>query len=121
MGLKVWGARALAVVQMGLMAALIAYRDAGLRTVPQGDDFVGLCSLAQAQMVGLLWLALVGVGFAGCIVALFGRAKWLGLAIFLGPLVVATTITQYQQTHFPACWDETGAVTTGTKPAAPMK
>ena len=121
MSLTVWGRRALAAVQLALLAALIAYRDAGLRTVPQGDDFTGTCSLADAQLVGGLWLALVAIGIAGCALALFSRAKWLGMAIFLGPVVAATTLTQYQHTHVPACWDENGALTSGSQPAVPMR
>lgn len=121
MSLKVWGPRALVAVQFGLLAALAAYRDAGLRTLPQGEDFVGACSLADAQTAGLLWMALVAVGAVGCVLSLLGRAKWLGLVLFLGPVVAATTLSQYQHTHFPPCWDESGAPATGSKPAVPMK
>ncbi len=118
---KVWGPRALAALQLGLLAALVAYRDAGLRTIPEGDGFVGACSLADAQLAGMLWVALVAVGLVGCVVALFSRAKWLGMAIFLGPVVAATTLSQYQHTHYPACWDEHGAPASGSQPAVPMK
>ena len=45
----------------GLLAGLVATRDAGLRTIPQGDTFVGTCSMAEAQTAGLLWIALVAV------------------------------------------------------------
>lgn len=121
MSLKVWGPRALFGVELALLAALIAYRDAGLRTIPQGDDFVGACSLADAQMVGVLWMALVVFGLIGCVAALFSRSKWLGLALYLGPVVAATTLSQYQHTHFPPCWEESGAPATGAKPAVPMK
>lgn len=121
MSLKIWGPRALAVVQLGLLAALVAYRDAGLRTIREGEGFVGSCSLADAQVAGALWLALVVVGVVGCVLALFSRSKWLGMALFLGPVVAATTLSQYQHTHFPACWDESGAAATGQQPAVPMK
>lgn len=121
MSLKVWGSRALAVVELGLLGALIAYRDAGLRTVPQGDDFIGACSLADAQTAGVLWMVLVALGLVGCVVALFSKSKWLGMVVFLGPVVAATVLSQYQHTHFPPCWDETGAPATGSKPAVPMK
>lgn len=121
MFLKVWGPRALAAVHFGLLATLVAYGDAGLRTVPQGDDFIGACSLEEAQVAGYIWLALVLVGIAGCSLALFSRAKWLGMVVFLGPVVAATTFSQYQHTHFPPCWDETGAAATGRQPARPMQ
>lgn len=121
MTLMVWGRRALAAVELGLLAALVAYRDAGLRTVAQGDGFTGACSLADAQVAGALWLALVAIGVVGCALALFSRAKWLGMAIFLGPVVAATTLTQYQHTHFPACWDESGAPSSASQPAVPMQ
>lgn len=121
MSLKVWVPRALFGVELALLAALVVYRDAGLRTLPQGEDFVGSCSLADAQLAGLLWMALVAIGLAGCVLALFSRSKWQGLAAFLAPVVVATTLSQYQHTHFPPCWDQTGAPAVGNQPAVPMK
>lgn len=121
MSMRIWAQRVLAVAQVGLLAGLVATRDAGLRTIPQGDSFVGTCSMAEAQTAGLLWIALVAVALAGSALSLFGRAKWLWLALFLGPVVAATTLSQYQHTHFPPCWDETGAPATGSAPAVPMK
>lgn len=121
MDVKTWGPRALAAVQIGLLAGLVAYRNAGLRTVAQGDDFVGTCSLADAQVAGTLWLAMVVVAMVGCLMALFSRSKWLGLMVFLGPVVAATVLSQYQHTHFPPCWDESGKAATGAQPAVPMK
>lgn len=121
MSLKVWGPRALMAVQVGLLAGLAVYRDAGLRTIPQGDSFTGACSMAEAQTAGLLWMALVAVALIGCVLSLFSGAKWRGMALFLGPVVIATTLSQYQHTHYPPCWDETGASATSSAPAVPMK
>lgn len=103
--LALWGPRLLLAAELGLFALVVGHLDAGLKTGLVDGQPVGRCSALEFERIGLAWLAMTTLAFAGSAISLFGRAKWAGLALFVLPVIVATTLAKYQEDRFPPCWD----------------
>lgn len=101
----IWGPRLLLAVELALFAVVVSHLDAGLKTAMVDGQPAGHCSAAQFELIGLAWLGMTTLAFAGSLASLFGRAKWAGLALFVLPVIVATTLAKYQEDRFPPCWD----------------
>jgi len=103
--LKLWAPRLLLAAELALCAIVITHLDAGLKTEMRDGQPFGLCSKEEFEKIGLAWLGMTSVAFIGSLVSLFGRAKWAGLALFILPVIVATTMAKYQEDRFQPCWE----------------
>lgn len=101
-----WAPRVLLAVELVLFAVVVTHLDAGLKTAVQDGQPVGRCSVAEFEAIGLAWLGMTTLAFAGSLAILFRkRGKWLGLALFVVPVMVATTLAKYQEDRYPPCWE----------------
>jgi hypothetical protein len=109
---RTWVPRILLAAELALFAFVVTHLDVGLKTELADGLPVGNCSEAEFATIGMAWLGMTSLAFAGCLLALFGRSKWLVLVLFALPVITATTLAKYQEDRYPACWD---------RPADPRK
>lgn len=100
-----WALLLLMAVELALFAYVALHLDAGLKTEMRDGQPFGICLPEQFEIVGLAWLAMTSTAFVGAVFSLFRKSKWLWLAVFVLPVVVATTLAKYQEDRFPACWE----------------
>jgi hypothetical protein len=102
---RIWAPRLLLAAELALFAYVAGHSDVGLKTGLVDGQPVGTCSEQEFATVGMAWLGMTCLAFAGCLLSLFGRSKWLGLLLFALPVITATTLAKYQEDRFPACWE----------------
>ena len=102
---KTWVSRAVLLAELALFAYVATHLDVGLKTQIVDGLPVGDCSETAFAQVGVAWLGMTVLAFVGCGFALFSRMKWLGLVLFVLPVIAATTMAKYQESRYPACWE----------------
>lgn len=100
-----WGPRVVLAAELVLFAVVVGHVDAGLKTEMVDGQPFGQCSQAQFEAIGLAWLGMTSLAFVGTLWSVFRRGKWLGLALFVLPVIIATTMAKYQEDRYPPCWD----------------
>jgi len=100
-----WASLLLLAVELALFAFVALHLDAGLKTEIRDGQPFGTCLEKDFEIVGLAWLAMTSTAFVGALLSLFKKSKWLWLAAFVLPVIVATTLAKYQEDRFPACWE----------------
>ena len=100
-----WASLLLLAVELAVFAFVALHLDAGLKTEMRDGQPFGTCLEKDFEIVGLAWLAMTCLAFVGAVLSLFKKSKWLWLAAFVLPVIVATTLAKYQEDRFPACWE----------------